>query len=943
MREFIERCSARGFMTLYGRCVELIEVSVPFAPFAEAFRRLVRAMPADNRDCFLGTHRADLVGLLPELATENDHAPPVADPSAQGRLFGLLHALLLRLSEDCPVVLVLEDMHWADRSTLDLVTFLIPNLARERVLPVCTYRADDLYPGHPLSPVLAELERSRSIEWLNLDRFERDELANLLESLLGYRPDKALVDRIFARSGGNAFFAEELLAAPSESEGPTLQLPPTLRDVLLARVDRLSPAAQAVLGVASVAGRPLPDQLFANISPLEPAQRVAGLREAVGRHILVMAGDDSYGFRHELLREAVYDRLLPAERSALHAAYAGALESCRDKAAVAEIAYHWHRANDAPRALAASVVAAEAASAAFGFAEAQRTYELAVELSDDVANTAVLCGLDKVSLICRAAEAANLAGEHGRAASLVNGAVTLVSGEPVRAGLLHERLARYLWAAGDSSAALEAYAEAVRLVPPRPPSRARARVLAAHGQALMLMARYSESRERCQEAVAIARTVGARPEEGHALNTLGYDLTCLGEAELGVQSLREALTIAEEVGDLDDLARAHLNLSELLAGPLNRPGEALALALDGIKLLGRVGLSRDYGVSLSATAAGALYVLGRWDEALSLLQEAERQVPVEAAAIDLHQARLKLLVSRGEVDRARQELDLLGGLMTHTVDPQYKVPLCTREAELALWKGRPADALVAVAEGLEHLANTDDVWFAGPLIWLGMWADVDDKLEARMRRTTAEQPTYRPCLTERLQLVLRRLRDEQASVPPATLGYVLLCEGELSRLRAEPDPEAWRLAADEWQRLGHRFPAAYARWREAELLLAARRAQAAQAPLRTAFGVANSLGAEPLKAQAKALAACARLDLEGAETPTSQTERALAGVHGLTRRELQVLGLLADGRTNREIARALFVSEKTAGTHVSSILGKLEARSRVEAATVAHRLGLVPA
>ena len=146
-------------------------------------------------------------------------------------------------------------------------------------------------------------------------------------------------------------------------------------------------------------------------------------------------------------------------------------------------------------------------------------------------------------------------------------------------------------------------------------------------------------------------------------------------------------------------------------------------------------------------------------------------------------------------------------------------------------------------------------------------------------------------------------------------------------LRAEPDPEAWRLAADEWQRLGHRFPAAYARWREAELLLAARRAQAAQAPLRTAFGVANSLGAEPLKAQAKALAACARLDLEGAETPTSQTERALAGVHGLTRRELQVLGLLADGRTNREIARALFVSEKTAGTHVSSILGKLEARA----------------
>src|SRR5262249_43970352 len=249
----------------------------------------------------------------------------------------------------------------------------------------------------------------------------------------------------------------------------------------------------------------------------------------------------------------------------------------------------------------------------------------------------------------------------------------------------------------------------LRLVSPEPPSPARARALAARGQAFMLLARYEDSQGSCEEAIAIARAVGARAEEGHALNTLGFDLACLGDPENGGEHLRRALEIGREVGDLDDLARAYLNLSELLAGPLNRLDEALGLALEGVELSRRVGLARDYGVSLQANAVGALFGLGRWDEAVAILAQAELTNPIEMAAIDLHQAWAKLLVGRGDFDDAGRHLDIARRLMVNTVDPQYNVPLAAREAEMALWQGEQNDARRAVATGLEALAGTDDV------------------------------------------------------------------------------------------------------------------------------------------------------------------------------------------------------------------------------------------
>jgi DNA-binding CsgD family transcriptional regulator/tetratricopeptide (TPR) repeat protein len=924
--------------TLTGSCFELTEASVPYAPFVEALRGLVGGLDARTRETVLAQGRRELLHLLPELAAPDDREPDRVSGSPQGRLFEVLLVLLQRLSEVAVVLVAIEDLQWADRSTLDLLGFLIRNLGQSPVLCICTYRSDELHRGHPLRAFLAELDRRRTIERIELDRFTRAELAQLIEEIAGWRPDPALVRSIFERSEGNAFFAEELLAA--SRTGEARELPPTLREILLARVDRLSPAAQEVLRVASVAGRSVPETLLAAVSPMPGGQRVAGLRDAVAQQVLVLDAGEGYAFRHALQREAVYSELLPAERTELHAAYAHALQA--GASAAGEVAYHWRAAHDLPRALVASIEAGRAAEASYGFAEAQALYELALELWPQVADAPERTGIDEIMLGRRAAEAANLAGDHGRAAAMMRAAISRAEpDEPELAGVLNERLGRFLWASGDSGAALTAYDAALGLVPVEPPSAARARALGARGQALMLLARYEESRSSCEEAIAIARAVGARAEEGHALNTLGFDLSCLGDPEAGVEHLQEALEVAREVGDLDDLARAYLNLSELLAGPLNRLDEALRLALEGIELSRRVGLARDYGVSLQTNAAAALYGLGRWDDALAILGEAEQTNPIEMAAIDLHQGYARLLVSRGEFTGAAGHLETARGLMVNTVDPQYNVPLAAREAELALWQGEHDVARRAVAAGLEELEGTDDAWFLGPLLWLGSWADADARLDARVRRRSKPAPDPRRLPARGRAVIARGLR-ERRFVPPSTAAYVALCEAEASRAEP-PTPDAWRAAADAWDRIGHPYPAAYARWREAEALLAARRMRDAEPLLRAAHAAAAGLGAEPLLREVEALAARARIALgdEHDADPRPDTPD-VADELGLTPRERQVLELLTQGRTNREIATALFVTEKTAGAHVSSILGKLGVRSRVEAATAAHRLGLVP-
>ncbi len=539
-----------------------------YAPMVEALRSLARTLDPDELERVLDGARGELARLVPELGAQGGAEPVVTLPPT--RLFELLLGVLHRLAARGPVLLVVEDLHWADQSTRDLLGFLVRNL-RGGVGMVVTYRSDELHRRRPLRPFLAELDRSGRVERLELGRLDRQQLAELLGGILDQPAAPVRVGEILARSQGNPFFAEELLAAHLEG----VRLPLVLRDLVLARVQALSEPAQRVLEAAA-AGTRVDHELLAAVVGEEAGRLVWLLREAVGHHVLVVdQATGAYVFRHALVEEAVYDDLLPVQRVPLHAAYARALDRRIEqrgdpgRATAAErgqLAYHWYAAHDQGQALLASVRAGQAAESASALAEALGHYERALELWDHAPEAAARSPLDHVSLLQRAAEAANLAGWYDRAVTLARLALDLVDPvvEPLRAGALLERLAFYHWIAGDTPKAMATIERAAATIPAEPPSPELARTLATHGQLLMLLTRHLEVRGRCERAVVMARQVGHRAIEGHALTTLGTSLGALGHVDAGTAKLEQGRAIAWELGVIDDICRAHANLATVL-------------------------------------------------------------------------------------------------------------------------------------------------------------------------------------------------------------------------------------------------------------------------------------------------------------------------------------------------------------------------------------------
>jgi hypothetical protein len=370
--------------------------------------------------------------------------------------------------------LVLEDLHWADRSTRQLLAFVAHALRSQRLLVVATYRADDLHRQHPLRPLLAELRRNARTRRVELAPFAPAEVAEYLAAATGSRPSPETVSAVVDRTEGNAFFIEELLAADGLDGRP---LPESFRDLLLVRAEALGPPARRLLRVASAAGRRFDPSLLAAVSGRPQPEVVELLREAVDRLLLVPDGR-GFRLRHALLREALQLDLLPGEREAIHADYARALErapqlgAAGEAAATAELAHHWDQAGDPARALRAWVEAGQAAERIFAFAEARHHYEQALGVWDQVPDPAELAGASRVDLLRRAAEAAFQGGDPDGAASLARKAIagTDPGTDAVLAGLLHDRLARFVWDTTDQAEALAIQRRAVELVPARPPS-----------------------------------------------------------------------------------------------------------------------------------------------------------------------------------------------------------------------------------------------------------------------------------------------------------------------------------------------------------------------------------------------------------------------------------------------------------------------------------------
>ncbi|HEY7132264.1 MAG TPA: AAA family ATPase, partial [Candidatus Limnocylindrales bacterium] len=534
--DFADGARAEGATVLVGGCIDLGEGAVPYAPVIEAFRGFVRHADARQIDDVFGPNRGELSRLIPDLG------PAGAGPeirlsvgTGQGRLFELVLGVLDRMSRAAPVVFIVEDLHWSDRSTRDLLGFLVRNLRDARVALVLTYRSDELHRRHPLLPFVAELDRTGIVDRVLLTPFDARESAEQLRAIAGHDLPASLVESIHARSGGNAFFAEELLAASGED--CETDLPPTLRDVLLARITDLTESTQEFLRIASAAGQRVDPDLLAEAASLDEDALYEALRECVRRQILVPDPDadlERYAFRHALLQEAIYDDLLPGERTRLHSAFARTLErtSTDRESHAAELAFHWYAAHDLGRALAASVAAGADAEGRYAFPEAQAQYERAIELWDQVPDAEDRAGRDRIEMLADLAGVARFT-DPGRAVAHIQTAIALVdrSVDPVRAALLSERLGRYAWIAGQGELAQRAYQAAVRDIPAEPPSPANARALAGLAQILMLGARFEESRTLAIQAMTMARSIGARDIEGHALNTGAMDRAMAGEID----------------------------------------------------------------------------------------------------------------------------------------------------------------------------------------------------------------------------------------------------------------------------------------------------------------------------------------------------------------------------------------------------------------------------
>jgi DNA-binding CsgD family transcriptional regulator len=934
----------QGVRVLRGGCVPLGGEGVPFAPVTQALRGLAGHLDPAELAAVAGPARQELARLLPDLAWGGEVAAgggaTGASQVAQGRLFELLLGLVERLAATAPLLWVMEDLHWADRSTRDLLAYLAAALRSGRLMVVLTFRSDELDRRHPLRGLLAELARNRRVVRLELPRFSRGELAELLAGLLGADPPTRLLDDIYARSQGNPFFAEELLLAG----GDPGVLPPSLQQVLLTRVVRLGHRTQQLLRVAAAAGPGVTQPLLAAVAGLGEAELLEGLREAVDQQLLLPEpGGEGYLFRHALLAEAVHGELLPGERVRLHTALAGALEAGLEAgdapaSRAARLAYHWTAAGDQPRALTANIAAAAAAEQVYAFAEAQLQLERVLALWDRVPDAEARAGMDRVALLARCAEAAYGAGDLAGAAQLVRQALALVdeARQPQRAGLLHEQLARCLRRLGDPDA-LGEHQQAVRLVPPEP-SAERARVLGSLAQHLLGLDRFAEAREVAEEAVAVAVKVGARAEEANARTALGNALIHLGEVDAGLAELAAARRLATHTGDVVVGLRAIINHSDALLAT-GRLEEAATVALDGLYEARRLGLAHFHGPILAGNATEALVALGRWDQAEQVSRQALETAPSDPASASLPLARATLELGRGDLDRAEARLQAVRRLLAASTPwAQHAGPLFCGLAEVVLWRGDPDQAKQLVAEAVPLVAANPR--YAAPLYALGMRVEADRAELARAHHPGQPAPDdgTAAALLERL---------DQAATSPAAAGlpevaaWHVTATAERTRQQGPADPAAWAAAATEWERLGQPYRIAYAGFRQAEALLAAGDRDTATDVLGRAAAITGRLGARLLDAEVKALARRARLDLApaGAVTPATGPP-APAGQLGLTSREVEVLALVAAGRSNRQIAQALFITPKTVSVHVSNILAKLGVASRVEAAAIAHRLGL---
>lgn len=889
-----------------GWCLDLGTSRTPFGPITGILRSIVSRMGADRVREELGVGVEALGMLLPELnPTERSQTSP-------DRLRDAIAALIEAAAEHAPQVLVVEDLHWADESTLALLSFLLRTLTHGRILLLLTCRSDDVRRGDAVSRFIGEATRARLLERVAVERLETSAVRQLAESITGQPLTDAALERIQDRAEGVPFFVEELAGC---SSGP---LPGSLRDLLLARFDRLGDDARRVVQVVSGAERPLTHPLVTQLAGLPEARLDEAIREATLSGILVVT-DDDYRFRHALLREAVHDDLLPGERARLHRAYAEALEENRtgsDTADSAALAYHWQLAQDDRRALAAAVAAMFDAKSRFAFASAARFGELALDLWIQVPDAESVVGLGRLEMLRALGSVLRNGGDGERALAVVNLALDEVDPATVDPRM-HARLLRdkaYYTMNLGRRGAIPLLQESLEILDGRvDDDRLRASILNQLGSRHMVAGRFDEAMALATEAGERAARAGSDDEASIAANVRGGSRAQLGDLAEAHREYALAISLAKSA---NPELRYRVNYSDLLT-LLGRYRDAVVVAEDGMARARAYGVERTTGAMITQNMAVPLLELGEIERVEGML------------ARELAQGTLRIFHMYSTMTRVR----------------------------VLSWRGRHEEAVEIVREWHPAFAETGEderqIWYD----------------EVMMRVSVAES---RGDLAAALDEIRRMLRD---SGPVCLHQRRLLLEAgwliaELRSSGAEHGPSideaidevrgAWlaqpeQLRGDAWWSildalLVPSLPALRAaveltdsddvpvtfrvttRLELARMLVGAGDRPEAASVLGQALHEAERLGHVPLVRIVSGFSAAAGL------SAASDVVSVEADADPLTARERQVLDLIAEGLSNRQIGERLFISVKTVSVHVSAVLRKLGVSTRTEAAVLQKNL-----
>jgi DNA-binding CsgD family transcriptional regulator/tetratricopeptide (TPR) repeat protein len=935
-----------GFTVLCGQCAEIGD-SVPYLPFADALRTAPPEIEAAVKA------RPVLSRLLPDGGGQSEGGE--WSGLTRQQMFGAMLSLLSELAADRPVLLVIEDLHWADATTRHLLTFLARMLHRERVAVIGTYRTDDLHRSHPLRPVIAELLRLPMVALVELGPLPAASLAEILANVMTGPPGRpmnsvlsaATLNSLVERAEGNAYYAEELLTASSCTDG---MLPTGLAALLLSRVERVSDAAQRVLRAAAVAGGSAADELVRAASGLPDDEYEAAVREAAGHQLLAPDGLNGYKFRHALLREAVYADLMPGERTRLHARLAALLAQV--PGAAAELAHHSMASHDIPGAFAASVRAGTEAERLGAPAEAHRHYDLALELWARVGDAEQRAGMTHGKLGLKSALAAAASGDQFKAVHLLRRIRDYVSGPSqgtesaelrCRVG---ERLAYHLLQSENTrwyAEALTAAEATVLEAPAEPPTWYRARAMATYAIALMAAHRDDDARDWADRARAAARAAGSDSVEADALATTGQLALRSGNSDEAIGMFIAAVEQASAAGAVEVRLRAVYTLAVqyLARGELTEAG---LIAHQGQEWAEKAGLSlAPFGWDLRHLHFQAHFADGSWDQAQDLADGFPVRVTRQAEAV-LSAMALWIDVARGNPVVGERQTWLEPFLDDVFVSYIARGHL----AEHALWQGDYARAL---AEAEASIAA--DGWAAHTpsvirvmAIALAARADRAERLRAAGDFSGADaEASAGAALLDNAREGARYPARPKAVLGPEGRGWLARCEAEYARLTGANSPGVWEKVLAAFSP-DYVYETARAQWRLAEALVEVGRRDEATAVWRAARDTATRLRAAPLGAALDDLARRARLDHGNTHGHGGGTGGAAGLGNGrspltaLTDREREVLRLLTQGRSNREIGTELFITPKTASVHVSNILAKLGATSRTEAAAIAHRAGV---